>query len=205
MHCIARSTHRRRVTVSSLVAWLALGTVAQAQEQRHGAPGDWLSRYAGARSVGFGGALVAAMNEPMGVLWNPAGLAMLDQNELHLEMARLFEDTSVNGFSFAAPARRIPSFGITLVSLSSGEFERTSELNESLGSFEEGEMAVLLTASKALSPRLSLGANFKVVRQTLEEFDANAPEFVRDAQGFGGFTGTSPAQVANALETGSQW
>lgn len=172
MHRISRMTHCRRVAGLSLALGLGFVSTAQAQEENHGAPGDWLSRYTGARSVGFGGAFVAAMNEPMGVLWNPAGLAMLYQNEVHVEMTRLFENTTVNGFSFAVPARRIPSFGLTLVSLSSGEFERTNELNESLGTFEEGEMAVMLTAAKALSPRLSLGANFKVARQTLEDFDA---------------------------------
>jgi hypothetical protein len=172
MHRIARMTHRHRVAVLTLSVWFGLVSTATAEEEKHGAPGDWLSRYAGARSVGFGGAFVAAMNEPMGVLWNPAGLAMLYQNEVHVEMTRLFENSTVNGFSFAAPARRIPSLGLTLVSLSSGEFERTSELNESLGTFQEGEMAVMLTAAKALSPGLSLGANFKVARQTLEEFDA---------------------------------
>ncbi|HZL85726.1 MAG TPA: PorV/PorQ family protein [Candidatus Krumholzibacteria bacterium] len=155
-----------------LVAGLGATLPAQAQDESNGVPGDWLSRYSGARSVGYGGAFVAAMNEPMGVLWNPAGLALFDQNEAQVEMSRLFEGTSVNAFSFAVPAKRIPSFGITLVSLSSGEFERTNELNESLGSFEEGDMAVMLTASKALTPRLSLGANFKVARQTLEEFEA---------------------------------
>ncbi len=172
MHRLARMTHCRRVAALGWAAWLGLVATAPAQEENHGVPGDWLSRYAGARSVGFGGAFVAAMNEPMGVLWNPAGLAMLYQNEVHVEMTRLFENTTVNGVSFAVPARRIPSFGITLVSLSSGEFERTNELNEPLGTFQEGELAMLLTASKAVSPRLSLGANFKVARQTLEEFDA---------------------------------
>jgi len=172
MHRLARSTQCGRVLALGLVASLGAASSARAEEANNGAPGDWLSRYAGARSVGYGGAFVAAMNEPMGVLWNPAGLALLDQNEVHLEMGRLFEGTSMNGFSVAVPAKRIPSFGLTLVNMSSGEFQRTSELNEDLGTFESGEMAVLLTASKALSPRLSLGANFKVARQSLEEFDA---------------------------------
>ena len=172
MQRFARSTQCGRVLALGLVATLGAASAGHAQEANNGAPGDWLSRYAGARSVGYGGAFVAAMNEPMGVLWNPAGLALFDQNEVHVEMGRLFEGTSMNGFSFALPARRIPSFGITLVSMSSGEFQRTSELNEDLGTFDSGEMAVLLTASKAVSPRLSFGANFKVARQSLEEFDA---------------------------------
>jgi len=88
MHRLARSTHRGRILALSLTLVVGLAPTARGQEQNSGAPGDWLSRYAGARSVGFGGAFVAAMNEPMGVLWNPAGLSMLDQNEVHVEMTR---------------------------------------------------------------------------------------------------------------------
>jgi hypothetical protein len=174
MNINARNTHRagalaRTLAFASLLGW---GACAQAQDADGGAPGDWLSRYSGARSVGFGGAFVASANEPMGVVWNPAGLSQLFQNELHVETARLFESTNISAVSFAAPARRIPSFGITMVMLSSGEFERTNELNESLGTFEEADMAFLLTASKNLSTNMAVGTNLKVVRQSLEEFSA---------------------------------
>jgi hypothetical protein len=115
---------------------------------------------------------VATANEATGVVWNPAGLTLLSQNQVYFETTRLFEDTSVNGFSVAFPARRFPSFGLTILSLRSGEFERTNELNESMGQFNEGDMAFILTASKSLNPRFSLGTNVKIVRQTIEEFDA---------------------------------
>jgi hypothetical protein len=151
---------------------MAGGTSARAADQNGGVPGDWLSRYAGARALGFGGAFVATADEPLGVVWNPAGLSQMFQNGVHFETAYLFEGTSINAFSFGMPARWFPSFGLTVLSLRSDGFERTTELNESLGSFYEGEMAFLLSASKNLSPRLSLGANVKVVRQTIEEFDA---------------------------------
>jgi hypothetical protein len=45
----------------------------------------------------------------------------------------------------------------------------------------------------------------RVIGLTVEDFDSKAPQFIRDADGFGGFAGTSPEQVAAALETGSAW
>ena len=45
------------VVALALVALSA--TVAYADDESGGVPGDWLSRYAGARSVGMGGAFVA--------------------------------------------------------------------------------------------------------------------------------------------------
>jgi hypothetical protein len=151
---------------------LLMPLAAQAQSESGGAPGDWLARYTGARTVGLGSAYVAAADASIGALWNPAAIGLLDQNEVLVETARLFEDTSMHGLSFAVPGRRLPSLGFSVVALRSGAFEKTNELNESLGTFEDGETAFLFTASKNVGTRFALGANFKVVRQTLEDFSA---------------------------------
>jgi hypothetical protein len=45
-------------------------------------------------------------------------------------------------------------------------------LNEPQGSFQEGEMAFVLSASKNVNRRLSIGTNVKIVRQSIAEFDA---------------------------------
>jgi hypothetical protein len=145
-----------------------------AEDQNGGAPGDWLTNYEGARTIGLGGAFTAVANEPLGAIWNPACYTQIFQNEIQLETARYFEETSINGLSFATPERRIlPGFGFTVLSLRSGEFERTNELNDVMGTFREGEIAFLLSASKSISRRVALGANLKVIRQSIEEFDAS--------------------------------
>ena len=175
IHSLVLARKRRaRWRVAALASVLLATQVAgvAAEDANNGVPGDWLSRYASARSIGLGGAFVAAANEPLGAVWNPACLTLSLQNEAHFETARYFEDTSVNGLSFVIPARRLPSVGFTMLALSSGEFEKTNELNQSLGSFEESEMAFIVSASKSINPRLSLGANVKVVRQQVEDFDA---------------------------------
>jgi transposase len=61
---------------------------------------------------------------------------------------------------------------VSILSLNSGNFDRTDELNDPLGSFSETDLALLLSASKAFSPRFSAGASLKVVRQSVEEFSA---------------------------------
>ena len=53
-----------------------------------------------------------------------------------------------------------------MVALRSGEFQRTNELNDALGTFKTGETAYLLTLAHGVTPRLALGANLKVVQQT---------------------------------------
>ncbi len=151
-------------------AFLAFAAPARAEDANGGAPGAWLSQYTGARTLGLGGAFVATADEPLGVLWNPAGLSRLDQNEARFETARLFEGTSLNGLSFALPGSRFPSFGVSMVTMRSGDFERTNELNDPLGTFNTGDTAFIITASKNLSPRLSLGGNLKIARQSVEDW-----------------------------------
>ena len=151
----------------------ALGaTASHADDQSSGLPGDWLSRYLGPRPAGVGGAFVAVADDPIGVVWNPAGLSFMSQNQLSAETSILFESTSINGLGFAVPGRRFPSFGLTILNLRSGEFQRTNELNEPLGDFAESDMAFFLSASKNITPKLALGVSAKVVRHSVEEFDA---------------------------------
>jgi hypothetical protein len=136
-------------------------------------PGEWLSQYGSARTLGLGNAFVATADDPFGILWNPAGLSGMYQNELRFETAQLFEDTAIHGASFAVPGSWLPSFGVTVLSLRSGDFQKTNELNDDLGSFKEGETAYLLTVSKGFNTRYAIGANFKLVQQSVEDFSAN--------------------------------
>ena len=156
-----------------IAAMTTLAAAPGAAEEVGGAPGNWLSSYVGARTLGLGGAFVATADEPLGVIWNPAGLNSLEQNEVRFETASLNEDTALHGLSFAVPGSRLPSFGVSMVALRSGEFERTDELNNPLGTFQTGDTAVLVSVAKGISPRLSLGGNFKWVRQSVEEWSGN--------------------------------
>jgi hypothetical protein len=153
-----------------LTPFLILPTQVRAEAQSGGMPGGWLSDYRGARVTGLGGAFVAVSDEPLGALWNPAGLSQLLRNQVFFETARYFEGTSVNGLSLAVPSNRLPDFGFTLLSLRSGEFERTNQFNEHLGTFREGDLAILMSASKRLIPWITLGANIKVAHQSIAEF-----------------------------------
>ncbi len=162
---------------SSLLAGVLIGAAlgaapAAAQDATAGMPGEWLARYSSARTLGLGSAYVAMADDPLGVMWNPAGLSYMNQNELRFENARLFGEASLNSVGFAVPGSHWPSFGLAMVSLGSGDFQQTNDMNDELGTFKNGETAWLLTASKAFSPKIAMGANFKLVQQTVESFSA---------------------------------
>ena len=159
--------------VPSLAVVLALflgAGAAWGEQENGGAPGSWLSTYVGARTLGLGGAFVGAADDASSVIWNPAGLSTLVPNELHMDAARLFEDTTIGSFGFAVPGNKLPSFGLTVLTLRSGQFEKTDEMNNPLGTFNESETAYIFTMSRALTPRVALGVNSKLVRQSIEDF-----------------------------------
>lgn len=151
-----------------IVLWSA--GVVFAQDAVYGQPGDWLTSYQTARTAGMGGSFVADADGALGVLWNPAGLSRLLQNQTQFETVDLFGESRMNAFSFALPGQTFPSVGISFVTLNSGDFERTNELNDHLGTFKDGNLGVYLTAAKEVSDRVHLGANLKMVRQSLEDF-----------------------------------
>jgi hypothetical protein len=164
------------------IGWSVLVTLALAagragaETEVAGAPGEWLSRYSSARTLAMGGAFVACADDALGALWNPAGLSFMNQDALCFENARLFGESSINALGFAVPGSWLPSFGASMVTLGSGEFEKTNEMNDVLGTFKETETAYLFTLAKHLSTRMSVGANAKLVQQSVEDFSA---------QGFG--------------------
>ena len=140
MNCNLRTSWCGRMVVA--LALLAAGAArGHAQTGSAGSPGEWLTQYTSARTLGLGGAFVASADDALGVLWNPAGLSRMDQNQLRFETARLYEDTSINSLGLAVPGSHWPSLGLTMVSLTSGAFQRTNSLNDALGSFREGETA----------------------------------------------------------------
>ena len=94
----------------------------------------------------MGSAFVASSDEPLGSHVEP-GRALLhgpEHGPLRDGQAATRE-TSLHSFSFAMPSRSLPSFGVSILWPSApGDIERTNELNESLGTFNEGDLAFLL-------------------------------------------------------------
>jgi len=153
------------------MVFVVSSTEIYSEDYRGGIPGEWVTHYKGARTIGLGGAFVAIADEPAGALWNPAGLARLFQNEAYIETVRLFEGTSMNCLSVAVPGSKYPTVGLSVLSLRSGEFEQTNSVGGVTGHFREGNIAFVLSAAKRLGSHLMAGAGTRVVRQSIDNFN----------------------------------
>jgi hypothetical protein len=160
-----------------LVTLLPAGRAAAA-DGSEGLPGDWLNRHASARAAALGGARLALPDEPLAALVNPAAAAWLERGAVQVTTTRLFESTSVNSLGFALPASGRPSLAFNLLSLGSGDFERTGAgSDEVLGSFDEGNLAMGLAVAQPLGDRIAAGAQVKLARQALDEFSGTGLGF----------------------------
>lgn len=159
-------------TALFLLTTLVGGTSVQAEDQNGGWAGDWLTNYQSARAMGLGGSFVSLADEPLGMVWNPAGMTQLSRNEVFLETSRYFEGTALNTISFAVPGSKYPTLGLSVLNLRSDEFQRTNDVNHDLGTFREGETAYVLSASHNVHSRISVGANLRVIHQSIDEFSA---------------------------------
>lgn len=148
----------------------------------------------GSLGHGLGEALVEAPGG--GSQWLAPGWEFLARSLTNMEWLR---ERYPELFAESEPRRSMAQLDLLLV-LGYGANEHRAAAFFTLGGDGASAFAARMHRDETVRRRIAT-----TIELTLEDFDARAPQFIRDAQGFGAFAGRSPAQVANALETGSEW
>ncbi len=135
-----------------------------------GQAGAFLEYANSARSLAMAGASTAVADDASAVISNPAGLSQIQQKNVVASYSRLFEDTRFSAFNYAQPTIDLGTFGVGLVDLHSGSFDRRDTLGFKSGSFAVSETALLVSHGIELNPRWSIGSGLKVIRQQVDDF-----------------------------------
>jgi len=139
-----------------------------------GAPGSFLNFGTGARSQAMGSAFTGLCDDASAIYWNPAGLSRLPRNQLTFFEAPLWEDTNYFFLAYGHPTKKLGTFGIGLINLTSNKFEyRKSITAEPEGTFNMQQMAFLFAYGRKFLPVLSSGLGFKIVRKRMPVQDEN--------------------------------
>ncbi len=186
-----------RLLLFGLLSSLISSTVLAAPDfgfaqEDGGQAGAFFDAANSARSLAMAGADVGVADDASAVLTNPAGLTQINRKDFVTSYSSLFEDTKFGVMNYAQPSVGLGTFGVGVVSLRSGGFEKRDANQRQGGEFGTSELGVVLSHGFELSERLSLGSSLKVIKEQVDSLSAT---------GFG-FDGGAHMRISPTLNMG---
>lgn len=187
----------RHSLVLLLIGAVSVIPVSAQRIAKYGA--DFLAGGVDARALAMGGANVAQARNVNSVYWNPAGLAHTDFPEIAYMHAERF--AGIVSFDFAAlayPVSNRSTVGLSFFRSGVNDIKNTlnawdAERNQPkanpesyITSFSAADMAFLVSYSRRVSHRFTVGVSGKIIRRTIGDFaDAWGYSFDAGAQWHG--------------------
>lgn len=167
----------------SLSLYLSLSPSSLRAAGQGGAPGQFLSWGAGARSMGMGKAFSSVADDASAVYWNPAAMVQAERKELQAMHVTLFQDTNFDFIAYVHPTARAGTLGVSVTRLTSGGFEKVSvKIDPStqdivkvdrLATFSDVHQAYTLAYGRQFTENMSIGISGKMVNHTIDQFSQN--------------------------------
>lgn len=170
-----KSRTLQTVLIVSLLV-LAWTTETVAQNPNIGTAGAKFLRIpVGARAAALGGAVVACIDDPSALFWNPAGIVGVRSAGVFFSHTPWWATTKMNSAALATSFEDIGSIGVSISILSMDKMEVTTELNpEGTGQmFDAGDMMIGVTYARRLTEDFSVGITAKYVNQRIWNESAN--------------------------------
>lgn len=136
-----------------------------------GLAGYFLEQKGGARALGMGRAFVAVADDSSAILWNPAGLSQVKQQEISTMHIQLFEDTRYEFLGYTLPLSSKLTLGIGGIQLYSSGIEYRDDFNNPYGLFSDQRLAFILGSSFIFSPELFFGLNLKTINHRFDDIN----------------------------------
>ena len=177
------NTKMKTLIVMLAAAGLALGECSAAGVGTTGA--QFLKIGPGARAVAMGGAFSAVADDLNAIYWNPAGLAEQHSKQASASYIQYFQGVNIGFLSYSQEAFNRGTLGVALNYLTVGDIERrTTDIDVKEGTFGASDMALYISyaeskVSEKLLKGLSVGANLKIIKQTIDT--ESAQSFALDA------------------------
>ena len=123
---------------------------------------------------------MAVLNNPIAIsssdlnfgIYNPALLNPKMKDGLALNFVDYFSDINMVSVAYAFPFREVGTVGVSLQSLSLGQFTHTNELAEELGFFRANEQLLTTGFGKQLYENWSIGGAVKFLFSDLESYQS---------------------------------
>lgn len=154
--------------VSSAFAQQGFDSQTRAVSKRGTTAADFLGIPVGARATALGGAITAAVSDPIAIYWNPAGIAGVEDVSFTGEYANWLASIDLNFLAVAIPSR-FGVFGVGITSMRTPEMEVTTvAMQDGTGeTFDASSYAAALTYARALTDRFSIGGSVKLIQERI--------------------------------------
>jgi opacity protein-like surface antigen len=135
----------------------------------------------GARGIAVGGTFLANITGLESIYYNPAGLDVTPRTEAMFSYINYLADINVSYFAIGTSLGDFGSIALDLKSFNFGDIPITTlDFPDGTGQFFSPTFLTIgLTYSKVLTDRISIGANFKFITETIQ--NTNATGFAVDA------------------------
>lgn len=129
----------------------------------------------GAQGIATGGALLANLKGLESIYYNPAGLDYNSNAEAMFNYMSYLADINVSYFAVSAKVEGIGSFALSIKSFDVGDIAvTTNDFPDGTGAKYKPSFVTLgLTYSKIVTDRISVGANFKLISESIDNSNAN--------------------------------
>ena len=129
---------------------------------------DFLGIPVGARATALGGAITAAVSDPIAIYWNPAGIAGIEDVSFTGEYANWLAAIDFNFLAVTIPSR-FGVLGVGITSMRTPDMEVTTvAMQDGTGeTFDASSYAVALTYARALTDRFSIGGSVKLIQERI--------------------------------------
>ena len=105
---------------------------------------------------------------------NPSYLASDSHNQIALSYINYLSDINFAFANWAYEWKGIGTFGAGVRYVGYGEFNRTDELGQTLGSFQSGEFALTLGYARSYSKQFHYGLSLDLIHGNLDRFNSTA-------------------------------
>lgn len=128
----------------------------------------------GARAAALGGSFLSMTNDPNVIFYNPSALATIERQQISFGFFKHLLDVNSGHGSYAQEIAGVGYAGAGIVYINYGNFIRTDEVGNKLGTFSANEFALSLGYASTLTPQTRYGVNVKFIYSSIAEARSSA-------------------------------
>ncbi|MCB9211759.1 MAG: PorV/PorQ family protein [Ignavibacteriales bacterium] len=123
----------------------------------------------GARAEAMGGAIIGLTDDASSLFWNPAGIVKINNFDAHFSYMNWFDLFDFSAASMVYNIENVGLFGASIVSMSTGKMEITTEENPNgTGQyFDAGDIALALSYGRSLTDKFAVGVTVRYISQRI--------------------------------------